>query len=96
MEMVWWYNESIRFNPPTALLFFHIPKCAGGSVVYWMLRRNPRFSLKLDYMRSRLFLSMHADLLGEAHSHEWPIGLSPPHWSASSVAVEFHSYTIAS
>ena len=83
---VWWYNSSARVSTPRALIYYHIPKTGGGSIVYWMLRHNPRFSLKLDYTRSHLFKELITD--------KWS-GPSPtPRWQHTAVAVEYHYYTM--
>lgn len=83
---VWWYNSSKVFDTPRALIYYHIPKCAGGSIVYWMLRHNPMISLKLDYTRSHLFYGLHYD--------PWKGNFPRPDWKKTRVAVEYHYYSM--
>lgn len=87
--MSWWWNGTRTFDTPFALLYFHIPKCGGGSVVYWMMRHNQMFSLKLDYTHSKLFMEMHPDIFSAKWSGPMPV----PVWKYVRVAVEYHAST---
>ena len=86
----WWWNHTNLFDTPFALLYFHIPKCGGGSVVYWLLRHNPQFSLKLDYVKSKMFFEMHPDIFG---ANRWTGPAPAPNWLRTRLAVEYHAST---
>mmetsp|Transcript_10037 Transcript_10037/g.31794 ORF Transcript_10037/g.31794 Transcript_10037/m.31794 type:complete len:376 (-) Transcript_10037:126-1253(-) len=99
-----WWNAYGAKAPPRALIFFHVPKCGGTTVVRWMTRHNPEFTLKLSSTMStaRLFLSLHSDIFSatgsslharrENKSLEWPASAGPrPRWEEASVGVEVHS-----
>lgn len=87
----WWWNGTASFETPFALLYFHIPKCGGGSVVYWMMRHNPKFSLKLNYVQSKLFMEMHSDIFGGGE--RWSGPMPVPVWRRVRAAVEYHAST---
>ena len=93
----WWNNASAssRALPPSAVLFFHIEKTGGGSVVHHLMRKNPWFSLKLEYFRARKFAALHEDLFPKekmAAAAAWRARTdgSMPDWRNTTVAVEFH------
>ena len=88
--MAWWWNSSNVFEKPFALLYFHVPKCGGASVLYWMLRHNQQFSLKLDYTQSKLFMQMHSDIFAGA---KWSGPPPVPNWKHVNVAAEYHAST---
>lgn len=88
-----WWNTP-RNATPCAVLFFHIGKTGGGSIVTWLMRQNPRFTLKLDYGRSRLFCVLHADLFTDVNAR-WQLNGGvyageQPRWEQTSVAVQYH------
>ena len=62
----------------------------------WLVRRNPHFTLKLDYARSRLFIALHQDLFPHIRA-TWELGGGAirvgeaPRWDQTSVVVEYHS-----
>ena len=96
---VWWNTPTRNITAgPTAVLFFHIGKCGGGSVMQWLMRGNPGFTLRLDHWKSRLFLALHHDLEeSNLKATPWQLnggrvatGLRPD-WRHTSVVVEYHS-----
>lgn len=96
----WWNSAAARNTTtrPLAVLFFHIGKTGGGSIMQYLTRHNPRFNLKLDYTRSRLFISLHQDLFARWDLfQEWALGGKPvgarPSWESTAAVVEFHSAT---
>jgi hypothetical protein len=58
-------------------------------VVFWMLRHNPKFSLKLEYVRAKHFAELHPDVFGGRWSGPTPA----PSWTRVRVAVEYHAST---
>jgi len=88
----WRYSGPRPGVAPRAVLFFHIHKCGGASVVHWLSRHNPAFTVKLDYRLSEIFLGIH-------HQHfprfrklreKWDL----PDWQNESIFVEFHSWSL--
>ena len=90
-----WWNAARNATTPVAVIFFHIGKCGGGSIMQW-LRKSPGFTLRLDYTRSRLFIALHQDLFTDIHA-PWELNGGKtrvgrrPHWRSTSVAVEYHA-----
>uniref|UniRef100_A0A7S0LV35 Sulfotransferase domain-containing protein n=1 Tax=Coccolithus braarudii TaxID=221442 RepID=A0A7S0LV35_9EUKA len=87
-------GEPWRYTPrpgtsPVALLYFHVGKCAGGSVVNWLERQNPRFTMKLAYGMAPLFLGLFPAHF-PTHARRW--GTSRPDWRNESIFVEFHAW----
>ena len=64
---VWW-NTPKNVSRPLAVLYLHLGKTGGGSLVQWLLRLAPGFTVRLDYSRSRLFVALHQDLISDLHS----------------------------
>lgn len=94
-SQLWWNTRPAANQTPIAVLFYHIGKTGGGSIVNYLLRRNPRFNLKLDYSRSRLFIGLHADIFSDSKLAAWslPGGTSAgprPGWEHTRVAVQYH------
>ena len=88
-----WWNTPRANVTPVAVLFFHINKAGGGSISSWLMRHNPRFTLKLEYFRARLFVSLHQELFPRLGA-PWELGRAPvgrrPDWRTTAVAVEYH------
>ena len=98
-QSLWWNTRPRANSTPLAVLFVHIGKTGGGSIVNYLLRRNPRFDLKLDYSRSRLFIGLHADIFADSKLALWalPGGAfagARPVWEHTRVAVQYHDRAI--
>lgn len=68
--MLWWYNQSVLTQHPFALLYLHIDKCAGSSIVYWMIRHNPYLTLKLDFTNACIFNNIQSKIHDESNNQK--------------------------
>ena len=91
----WWNRVGERANAtrPTAILFYHSPKCGGNSVVQW-LAASPNTSLLLPFTHAQNFFTLHGDLFPGFGPRQWPSSDGPtPHWRSTNVVVEFHAWS---
>ena len=85
---------------PLAILFYHLPKAGGSSVMAWLrLRLRTSLSHVWGYGQAECFLSLHADVFpGASWSSRGGAcgarGEPQPDWLHVAVASEFHDHSL--